>query len=74
MVGVGNLTNINILENDLGGELDYYGAAGGGYPIGALVFSSAFGELAQIQEWTVMLCFYIPPCRPDPNVPELHFL
>jgi len=52
---VGNLTNINILANDLGGELDYYGASGAGYPVGALVFSSAFGPLAQIQEWTVML-------------------
>ncbi|KAG6334968.1 hypothetical protein ID866_4124 [Astraeus odoratus] len=53
ITGVGNLTNINILYGDLGGELDYYGEAGSGYPVGGLVFSSAFGPLEQMLEWTV---------------------
>lgn len=74
ITGVGNLTNINILANDLGGELDYYGASGAGYPIGALVFSSAFGPLAQIQEWTSFISynlFCIRACNPSSNASNL---
>lgn len=52
--GVGNLTNINIPAGDSGGELDPHGADGNGNPIGGLVFSSAFGTLEQIHEWTVI--------------------
>lgn len=54
-VGVGDLTNINILTGDQGGEMDYHGAAGAGFPVGGLLFSSAFGQLQQMQEWTVAL-------------------
>lgn len=74
ITGVGNLTNINILANDLGGELDYYGASGAGYPVGALVFSSAFGPLAQIQEWTSFISynlFCIRACNPSSNASNL---
>jgi hypothetical protein len=52
--GVGNLTNINIPAGDAGGELDPHGADGNGNPIGGLVFSSAFGALEEIHEWTVI--------------------
>jgi hypothetical protein len=52
--GVGNLTNINIPAGDGGGELDPHGADGNGNPIGGLVFSSAFGALEEIHEWTVI--------------------
>ncbi|KAL4066970.1 hypothetical protein V8B97DRAFT_2025289 [Scleroderma yunnanense] len=68
ITGVGNLTNLNILATDLGGELDYYGAAGAGYPVGGLVFSNAFGQLAQIPEWTSFISynlFCIRACNPS---------
>lgn len=44
---------MNVPAGDSGGELDPHGADGNGNPIGGLVFSSAFGELQQIHEWTV---------------------
>jgi hypothetical protein len=47
------LTSLNIPKGDEGGELDPHGADGNGNPIGGLVFSSAFGTLEQIHEWTV---------------------
>lgn len=47
------MTKLNIPEGDSGGEMDPHGADGNGNPIGGLVFSSAFGELQQIHEWTV---------------------
>ncbi|TFK73346.1 hypothetical protein BDN72DRAFT_198280 [Pluteus cervinus] len=52
VTGVGNLTLLNIPAGDAGGELDPHGADGNGNPIGGLVFSSAFGPLQQIHEWT----------------------
>lgn len=50
---MGDFTSMNIPAGDTGGELDPHGADGNGNPIGGLVFSSAFGELEQIHEWTV---------------------
>lgn len=52
ITGVGDLTKLNIPKGDAGGELDPHGADGNGNPIGGLVFSSAFGKLEQIHEWT----------------------
>ncbi|KAI6019955.1 hypothetical protein F5J12DRAFT_814370 [Pisolithus orientalis] len=74
ITGVGNLTNINILNNDQGGELDYYGAAGGGYPVGGLVFSSAFGQLQQVDTWTSFISydlFCFRACKPSVNASTL---
>lgn len=74
VTGVGNLTNLNILENDQGGEFDNYGAAGGGYPLGGLVFSSAFGQLEQIETWTSFISydlFCFRACRPSLNASTL---
>ncbi|KAI6116277.1 hypothetical protein F5141DRAFT_1001227 [Pisolithus sp. B1] len=73
-IGVGNLTNLNILENDQGGEFDYYGATGGGYPLGGLVFSSAFGQLQQIEIWTSFISydlFCFRACKPSLNASTL---
>lgn len=50
--GHGDLTKLNILPNDGGGELDPHGQDGNGNPIGGLVFSNAFGDgLSQVHEW-----------------------
>ncbi|KAF8182062.1 hypothetical protein BJ912DRAFT_1032780, partial [Pholiota molesta] len=53
VTGFGQLTVINIPAGDAG--LDPHGADGNGNPIGGLVFSSAFGQLEQIHEWTRVL-------------------
>jgi len=56
VTGSGQLTNINIIAGDTGGELDPHGADGFGNPHGGLVFSnvwtggSGLGE--QVHEWT----------------------
>ncbi|THH26315.1 hypothetical protein EUX98_g7873 [Antrodiella citrinella] len=73
ITGVGDLTKINIPKGDSGGELDPHGADGNGNPIGGLVFSSAFGQLEQLHEWTnfmsdTMFCFRA--CKPGPMAPE----
>ncbi|KAL0959888.1 hypothetical protein HGRIS_011556 [Hohenbuehelia grisea] len=52
ITGVGDLTKINVLKGDEGGELDPHGADGNGNPVGGLVFSTAFGALQQVHEWT----------------------
>ncbi|KAF8872561.1 hypothetical protein CPB85DRAFT_1444959 [Mucidula mucida] len=52
VTGVGDLTKLNIPAGDAGGELDPHGADGNGNPIGGLVFSTAFGQLEQVHEWT----------------------
>ncbi|WFD33706.1 hypothetical protein MCUN1_000519 [Malassezia cuniculi] len=50
--GRGDLTKLNIMPNDSGGELDPHGADGNGNPIGGLVFSNAFDDgLSQVKEW-----------------------
>ncbi|KAJ7122925.1 hypothetical protein C8R44DRAFT_784932 [Mycena epipterygia] len=67
ITGSGNMTLLNIPANDEGGELDPHGADGNGNPIGGLVFSTAFGQLEQVFEWTNFMgedqfCFRI--CDP----------
>ncbi|KAF7426229.1 hypothetical protein PC9H_008596 [Pleurotus ostreatus] len=52
VTGTGDLTSLNIQRGDAGGELDPHGADGNGNPIGGLVFSTAFGQLQQVHEWT----------------------
>ena len=63
-------------QGDEGGELDPHGADGNGNPIGGLVFSSAFGTLEQIHEWTVntRICFFPVALVADTDmfVAELH--
>ncbi|TFK92500.1 hypothetical protein K466DRAFT_573021 [Polyporus arcularius HHB13444] len=74
VTGVGDLTKINIPQGDEGGELDPHGADGNGNPIGGLVFSSAFGQLQQLHEWTNFVAFNefcIRACKDDPNAPRL---
>ncbi|OBZ67652.1 hypothetical protein A0H81_12193 [Grifola frondosa] len=74
ITGAGNLTNINIPQGDEGGELDPHGADGNGNPIGGLVFSSAFGSLAQMHEWTNYMSdteFCFRACKDGPNAPAL---
>ncbi|KAG1753582.1 uncharacterized protein EDB91DRAFT_1043497, partial [Suillus paluster] len=61
VTGVGNLTNINIPTNDTGGDDN---------PIGGLVFSSAFGALEEIYEWTNFVSadqFCFRACKPAVN-------
>ncbi|KAJ6567382.1 hypothetical protein DFH09DRAFT_1471582 [Mycena vulgaris] len=75
VTGIGNMSRLNIPSNvaDEGGELDPHGADGNGNPIGGLVFSTAFGQLEQVFEWTNFMgkdqfCFRI--CDPKgPNAP-----
>ncbi|THH00115.1 hypothetical protein EW026_g2356 [Hermanssonia centrifuga] len=74
VTGVGDLTLINIPSGDEGGELDPHGADGNGNPIGGLVFSSAFGTLQQLHEWTNFVAFdefCIRGCKDGPNAPAL---
>ncbi|TBU28068.1 hypothetical protein BD311DRAFT_865698 [Dichomitus squalens] len=56
VTGVGDLTKVNVLQSDSGGELDPHAAGGNddtGIPIGRLVASSVFGGVVQqIHEWT----------------------
>ncbi|KAK0436493.1 uncharacterized protein EV420DRAFT_237783 [Desarmillaria tabescens] len=70
ITGVGDFTKMNIPAGDTGGELDPHGADGNGNPIGGLVFSSAFGELQQIHEWTSFMAvdqFCFRACNPAGN-------
>jgi len=74
ITGTGNLTRLNVPAGDAGGELDPHGADGNGNPVGGLVFSSAFGQLEQILEWTNFMsateyCFRA--CKPGPRAAEL---
>ncbi|CAL1698993.1 unnamed protein product [Somion occarium] len=74
VTGVGDFTKINIPKGDTGGELDPHGADGNGNPIGGLVFSSAFGQLTQIHEWTNFMSdseFCIRACKDGPRAPAL---
>jgi len=72
ITGVGNLTFLNIPAGDSGGELDPHGQDGLGNPIGGLVFSSAFGPLQEIFEWTNFVSdtqFCFRACKPGPMAP-----
>ncbi|KAI0078570.1 hypothetical protein K474DRAFT_882344 [Panus rudis PR-1116 ss-1] len=74
VTGIGDLTKINVPKGDAGGELDPHGADGNGNPIGGLVFSSAFGQLQQIHEWTNFMSdseFCIRACKDGPKAPAL---
>ncbi|TBU28061.1 hypothetical protein BD311DRAFT_353625 [Dichomitus squalens] len=74
VLGVGDLTKINVPAGDTGGELDPHGQDGNGNPIGGLVFTSAFGSLAQAHEWTNFVSdteFCIRVCKDGPNAPAL---
>ncbi|KII86992.1 hypothetical protein PLICRDRAFT_55877 [Plicaturopsis crispa FD-325 SS-3] len=67
VTGVGDLTKLNIPAGDEGGELDPHGADGNGNPIGGLVFSTAFGPLQQVHEWTNFMSateFCFRACNP----------
>jgi len=73
ITGVGDLTKINIPKGDAGGELDPHGADGNGNPIGGLVFSSGFGQLEQLHEWTNFVSdteFCFRACKPGPKAAE----
>ncbi|EGO03855.1 hypothetical protein SERLA73DRAFT_165431, partial [Serpula lacrymans var. lacrymans S7.3] len=74
VTGVGNLTYLNIPNGDEGGELDPHGATGNGNPIGGLVFSSAFGQIEQMHEWTNFVSynqFCFRACKPAVDAPTL---
>lgn len=74
ITGIGDLTKINVPAGDAGGELDPHGADGNGNPIGGLVFSSAFGTLMQLHEWTNFVSdteFCFRACKDGPNAPAL---
>ncbi|KAI0628541.1 hypothetical protein C8Q77DRAFT_1067566 [Trametes polyzona] len=74
ITGVGDLTKINIPAGDEGGELDPHGADGNGNPIGGLVFSSAFGNIQQMHEWTNFVSaseFCFRACKDGPRAPAL---
>lgn len=74
VTGVGDLTRINIPKGDEGGELDPHGADGNGNPIGGLVFSSAFGQVQQLHEWTNFVAyneFCIRGCKDGSKAPGL---
>ncbi|GJJ15048.1 hypothetical protein Clacol_009323 [Clathrus columnatus] len=55
ITGVGDLTKLNIIDGDAGGELDPHGADGNGNPIGGLVFGNSFGQSLQYHEWTMFV-------------------
>ncbi|KIY73299.1 hypothetical protein CYLTODRAFT_428616 [Cylindrobasidium torrendii FP15055 ss-10] len=75
ITGVGDLTKLNIPAGDAGGELDPHGADGNGNPIGGLVFSTAFGGLQQIHEWTNFMAadqFCFRACDPAGKDPAAY--
>ncbi|WWD20628.1 hypothetical protein CI109_105104 [Kwoniella shandongensis] len=49
--GLGDLTKLNILANDEGGELDPHGATGLGNPVGGNVTTNATGQDVNYEEW-----------------------
>ncbi|KAK8850444.1 hypothetical protein IAR55_004362 [Kwoniella newhampshirensis] len=49
--GMGDLTKLNILANDEGGELDPHGATGLGNPVGGNVTTNATGQDVNYEEW-----------------------
>lgn len=71
VVGVGDLTSMNIPKGDDGGELDPHGYDGNGNPIGGLVFGTAYNNtLRQFHEWTNFMganffCFRVCPDGPN---------
>jgi hypothetical protein len=74
ITGNGDLTKINVPAGDAGGELDPHGADGNGNPIGGLVFSTAFGQLQQLHEWTNFVSaseFCFRGCKDGGNAPAL---
>ncbi|KAL4245453.1 macrophage activating glycoprotein [Abortiporus biennis] len=74
ITGIGDLTKLNVPKGDAGGELDPHGADGNGNPIGGLVFSNAFGSLAQMHEWTNFMSdseFCFRACKDGPKAPGL---
>ncbi|TDL25242.1 hypothetical protein BD410DRAFT_826540 [Rickenella mellea] len=74
ITGIGDLTKLNIPKGDAGGELDPHGADGNGNPIGGLVFSTAFGPLQQLHEWTNFMSdsqFCFRACKEGGNGPAL---
>jgi len=74
ITGIGDLTKINVPAGDAGGELDPHGADGNGNPIGGLVFSTAFGQLMQLHEWTNFVSsseFCFRACKDGGNAPAL---
>ncbi|KZP17192.1 carbohydrate-binding module family 13 protein [Athelia psychrophila] len=52
VMGVGDLTKINVQAGDEGGELDPHGSDSGGEPQFGLVFGSTFSADLQYGEWT----------------------
>ncbi|KAH7886911.1 hypothetical protein F5I97DRAFT_1927198 [Phlebopus sp. FC_14] len=74
VTGMGNLSNINIPPGDAGGELGPHGTTGEGNPVGALVFSNAFGSLEQIHGWTSFVSdnqFCFRACKPSLSTPTM---
>ncbi|KAF7301027.1 hypothetical protein MIND_00666500 [Mycena indigotica] len=73
VTGAVDMTKLNVPAGDEGGELDPHGADGNGNPVGGVVFSSAFGQLQQIFEWTNFMdgqLFCFRACNPKgPNAP-----
>lgn len=66
ITGTGDLTKINILAGDEGGELDPHGATGKGNPVGGTVYSNG----VKVAEWTMFVsaneyCFRACPQNAD---------
>jgi hypothetical protein len=74
ITGIGDLTKLNVPAGDQGGELDPHGADGNGNPIGGLVFSSVFGGMKQVHEWTNFMSsseFCFRACKPGPKAAQM---
>ncbi|KAJ7062864.1 hypothetical protein C8F01DRAFT_105927 [Mycena amicta] len=75
VTGTGDLTKLNIPANDEGGELDPHGADGNGNPVGGIVFSTAFGPVQEIFEWTNFMegnIFCFRACNPKGSNPQAY--
>ncbi|CAO1627947.1 unnamed protein product [Parajaminaea phylloscopi] len=55
VTGNGDLTKINVIAGDEGGELDPHGATGVGNPVGGLVFHCSNGKCNQLHEWAMFM-------------------
>ncbi|KAK0196345.1 hypothetical protein F5146DRAFT_920784 [Armillaria mellea] len=75
ITGTGDLAKLNIPTGDTEGELDPHGADGKGNPIGGLVFSTAFGKLGQVFEWTNFMSsneFCFRACNPSGKIAPVY--
>ncbi|KAF9267020.1 hypothetical protein L218DRAFT_955495 [Marasmius fiardii PR-910] len=57
LMGFGDMTKINLIQGDFGGELDPHGAEGLGNPVGGNITVNINGEDRNVQEWMMYMAY-----------------